>query len=519
MRYWEKRAREWQKARDKKSAKLTADLVRAYRKAAEELQKEIFAWYEKYATADGVTLADAKKALSTDELKKLKRDLETFEKLAKENGKHAHDKVLTKMSAAVHVSRLESLQLQMRCILYELYKGVDDELTDTLKSFYADERERMAYETQLAHGEFEQIATTDEKRIERVLKTPWATDGKDFSSRLWTNREQLVGTLQAEITRALITGDDSASVGKAIAKKLNASLYAASRVAQTEITRVTTESDKDTFAEMDVEEVEVVGTLDLHTCGTCGDMDSKHMTRDEAVVGITAPPFHPNCRCQLVPYDKDFPDEYRLMRDPLTGKNKVIKNMSFNEWKEKYVTDEVKETLKALKPLKINRPRDNPERDYEKYAKILNGNMPSIEDFEKIRYNKDEWRMFKDYATGIKNGVVTPLADFALYKSISQETDDKLIGLTTSNGIQIAEKTGHFVCRVIGSVEQRRNGVQIDDIKEALTNQNAEVRPVLTTKAGHSQSFRLAGVEVSINPDTGKLIQANPIHTGRRKKT
>ncbi len=377
MRYWEERAREWQKARDKKSAKLTADLVRAYRKAAEELQKEIFAWYEKYATAEGVTLADAKKALSTDELKKLKSDLATFEKLAKENGKHAHDKVLTKMSAAVHVSRLESLQLQMRYILYELYKNVDDELTDTLKSFYADERERMAYETQLARGEFEQIATTDEKRIERVLKTPWATDGKDFSSRLWTNREQLVGTLQAEITRALITGDDSASVGKAIAKKLNASLYAASRVAQTEITRVTTESDKDTFAEMDVEEVEVIGTLDLKTCGTCGDMDSKHMTRDEAVVGITAPPFHPNCRCQLVPYDKDFPDEYRLMRDPLTGKNKVIKNMSFNEWKEKYVTDEVKETLKALKPLKINRPRDTTKEAMEKNLK------PPTDDFIK----------------------------------------------------------------------------------------------------------------------------------------
>ncbi len=336
MRYWEERAREWQKARDKKSAKLTADLVRAYRKAAEELQKEIFAWYEKYATAEGVTLADAKKALSTDELKKLKRDLETFEKLAKENGKHTHDKVLTKMSAAVHVSRLESLQLQMRCILYELYKNVDDELTDTLKSFYADERERMAYETQLARGEFEQIAMTDEKRIERVLKTPWATDGKDFSSRLWTNREQLVGTLQAEITRALITGDDSASVGKAIAKKLNASLYAASRVAQTEITRVTTESDKDTFAEMDVEEVEVVGTLDLKTCGTCGDMDSKHMPRAEAHAGTTAPPFHPNCRCVIVPYFADEEAIGRAMRDPVTGKTKIDAAMSFKEWKERY---------------------------------------------------------------------------------------------------------------------------------------------------------------------------------------
>ena len=195
----------------------------------------------------------------------------------------------------------------------------------------------MTYEAQLARGEFEPVAMIDEKRISAVLKTPWAADGKNFSQRLWTSREQLIGTLQAELTRALITGADSKSVAKTIAQKMNAAEYAASRLVQTEITRIITESDKDTFAEMDIDEVEIVGTLDGHTCGTCGDMDGNHMPRSEAHAGTTAPPFHPNCRCVIVPYYGDeFRDGYRIMRDPETGKSKIVENMTFKEWKEKY---------------------------------------------------------------------------------------------------------------------------------------------------------------------------------------
>ena len=89
---------------------------------------------------------------------------------------------------------------------------------------------------------------------------------------------------------------------------------------------------------MDIDEVKVVGTLDLHTCDTCGDMAGNHMPRTEAKEGITAPPFHPNCRCVIVPYFSD--DKYtRTMRDPETGKTETAPAMTFKEWKEKYTTD------------------------------------------------------------------------------------------------------------------------------------------------------------------------------------
>ena len=65
---------------------------------------------------------------------------------------------------------------------------------------------------------------------------------------------------------------------------------------------------------------------------------------------------------------------------------------------------------------------------------------------------------------------MTPHADFELFKNIAKEIDEKLLGITTSNGIFINSTSKHLVNRVIGSIEQRRNGVDVDKIAEVLTN-------------------------------------------------
>ena len=124
--------------------------------------------------------------------------------------------------------------------------------------------------------------------------------------------------------------------------------------------------------------------------------------------------------------------------------------------------------------------------------------------------------MFKAYSSSIKTGELTPLADFDLYKSISEQIDKRIVGLSTSNGIKITGKSNHSIARVIGSVEQRRDGVQISDVLNALTDSNAETLPIKNLKNGRSQKFRNGIVEVSVNPDTGNIIQVNPKHTKRK---
>lgn len=118
--------------------------------------------------------------------------------------------------------------------------------------------------------------------------------------------------------------------------------------------------------------------------------------------------------------------------------------------------------------------------------------------------------MFKAYTSSVKSGELTPLADFEHYKSISKEMDEKLVGIITGNGITITGKTNHSIARVIGSVEQKRNGVDIFDMIKALEEPD-EVKPVRYNKNGASQKFILnQKCIVSVNPDTGLIVQVNP---------
>ena len=134
-----------------------------------------------------------------------------------------------------------------------------------------------------------------------------------------------------------------------------------------------------------------------------------------------------------------------------------------------------------------------------------------------MKYTDSEgWEQFKAYTNSIKSGELTPLTSFELYKSISNQIDKELVNKTTSNGTNITGKSKHFVSRVIGSVEQKRNGVSINDICTALTSPS-DVRPIVGTKGRKSQKYILNDVcIVSINPETGTLIQVNPYSKSKR---
>lgn len=68
----------------------------------------------------------------------------------------------------------------------------------------------------------------------------------------------------------------------------------------------------------------------------------------------------------------------------------------------------------------------------------------------------------------IRSGELTPLATFELFEKTEKQLRKELKNLTTSNGIAITGYSKHCVARVIGSVEQRRNGIEVSDLVEAL---------------------------------------------------
>jgi len=149
---------------------------------------------------------------------------------------------------------------------------------------------------------------------------------------------------------------------------------------------------------------------------------------------------------------------------------------------------------------------------YASYEANLGKNMVSKSEFTRIMSDRSEKKLFTHYSEAVKRGDVSPLADYGMYRKTAMELQDKCVGLTTSNGIKLKRRSFHCIDRVIGSVEQRRNGITVDDVVKALTSPEAEIRPVRYSGTSASQKFIYKNAEVTINPVTMTLIQVNPHH-------
>ena len=492
--YWKNRFVEMEEATHQTSIRKTISIQEQFDKSAKVINEKINAWYQRYAENNNISMLDAKKSLNAKDLKELKWDVEEYIEKGRNNAFSGEwVKELENASAKAHISRLEALELQCRQQAEVAFGNLNDEVSNHIKDVYKESYYRTAYEIQKGVGVGSNFAALNDKLIEKVTNKPWLADGKNFSDRIWGNKNQLINQLHTSLSHMCITGSGPDKAINEIASKMNVSKANAGRLVMTETAYFSSAAQKECFKELDVEKYEIVATLDDHTSDICQEMDGKVFKMSEYEEGVTAPPFHVNCRSCTAPY---FDDEWggkgeRAARNEDGDTYYVPADMTYKEWKESFVKDSISPQTR---------------KDFAKYSDILGENAPSVEEFAKIRYNTDEWKMFKTFTSSIKSGELSALADFDLYKDISKEMDEKILGVVTSNNLTITGKSNHSIARVIGSIEQKRNGVQVSDILDALINKDSEILPV-----------RNKVVEVSVNPDTGNIIQVNPVHTRRKK--
>ena len=197
-----------------------------------------------------------------------------------------------------------------------------------------------AYELQKGFNIGWDIAGLDQSQIEKVLAKPWAVDGKNFSERIWGNKQKLISEVHGELTQNIMLGADPQKAIDSLAKKMKTSRYNAGRLIMTEEAYFSSAAQKDCFEELGVEQFEIVATLDSHTSDICRSLDGKHFPMKDYQPGVTAPPFHVFCRSTTVPYfDEDFGDiGERAARDEETGKTYYIPDdMNYQDWKETFV--------------------------------------------------------------------------------------------------------------------------------------------------------------------------------------
>lgn len=342
--YWQERFKQMEDAQHDTSVQKVQEIQEQFDRSITAINGKINAWYQRLADNNGISMQEAKKLLNAQELKEFQWNVDDYIKYGKENKINgAWEKELENASARVHIGRLEALKIEIQQEAEKLYGNCVDEIDQHIRNTYTSDFYHTAYEIQKGVGVGTTINRLDPRTVEMIVCKPWAVDGKNFSDRLWENKTKLINNLHNSLSRMCITGEAPDRAIAEISKQMKVSRAQAGRVVMTESAAVANKARQDCMKELDVEQFEVVETLDSHTCETCGGMDGKHFPMTEFQIGVTAPPFHPNCRGCTCPY---FDDEFDSVGERAArgedGKTYYVPgDMTYEEWKNSFVDDGV----------------------------------------------------------------------------------------------------------------------------------------------------------------------------------
>lgn len=346
--YWRGRFSILEDSAHREAQKTIQDIEELYLDAQRSVQKEIESWYARFAVNNQISLTDARKWLTAGQLEEFHWSVEQYIKIGEQAGLDAAWlKKLENASTRFHISRLEAVQTGIQQQLELLYGNQVDSLDALLKKVVGNGYTHTAFEVQKGVGLGWDITGLDQKKLETLLSKPWTTDGRTFRDRCWLNKNDLVGSVSKSLTQGLLRGDSPAKITTAIQKQFGVHRYKAGRLVNTETTYFNAVATKECYKDLDVEMVEIIETLDSHTCSICGGLDGKVIPISQYEPGVTVPPFHPNCRGTTAPaIDPKYAGE-RAARNADGDVYYVPANMKYADWVQTFVNGGSKAGLTA----------------------------------------------------------------------------------------------------------------------------------------------------------------------------
>lgn len=162
------------------------------------------------------------------------------------------------------------------------------------------------------------------------------------------------------------------------------------------------------------------------------------------------------------------------------------------------------------------------QQQYERWKDVVGAeNMPkTLAKFQKIKYNRRnqaEFELLRHYQYARGAGDISALVGFKLYKQAKQRLEGRFIGQTTVSGTEVKSVSNHFLDRCFGTIyrkssrDPKHEGVSIEELEEVFyKGQSCGIK--IDKKGRKSQKIFLKGVcDLTINPETGELIQCNKI--------
>ena len=288
--YWRNRETEQRKHDIKDEQEYQKRIEEIYQNMIDEIEKEINGFYGKYARKEGITMAEAKKRAA-------KLDIEAYGRKA---AKYVKEKNFSKQAneemrlynMTMKVNRLELLKaqigLEMVAGFDELQKYYEEILTDRTIS----ELERQA-------GILGKTIQDNAKAANAIVNASF--HNADFRDRAWMYHDMLKAELSSLLSTGLIQGQNPRRLAQHIRKRFGVSQYKAERLMITELARVQTEAQKQSFLRNGFTQYTFLALG--NACQDCRALDGKHFKLKKMMPGENAPPMHPFCRCSISAYE------------------------------------------------------------------------------------------------------------------------------------------------------------------------------------------------------------------------
>lgn len=313
--YWRQREEEQRKRNITDEAKYDKVVDRMYRESLADIQKEIDAFYGRYAAKEGISITDAKKRVD-------KLDIEAYERLAKrvvadKDFSPEANQAMRLYNLTMKVNRLEMLKSMIGVHLTSLSDSLDKYYTSKLDSNTAAEIKRQA-------GIMGDTIGVNDKQVHAIVNASFHS--AHFSERIWVNNSYLKQKLEQSLLASMIRGERPDY--RAFKRIFGSSLYEAKRLLHTELKRCRTEAAMQQYNRNGVEEFEFMA-LGPHPCEFCTALDGKHFKVKDFLPGDNAPPMHPHCRCSTAPWVDE-----KAYNDWLDAKADGTFSGGLDDWKE-----------------------------------------------------------------------------------------------------------------------------------------------------------------------------------------
>ena len=283
------------------------------------------------------------------------------------------------------VNRLELLKANIGLEMIAGTDELDKYMAEILQGRTEDELKRMG-------GILGKSVKANSKKAAAIPNASF--HNATFSDRIWMYQDLLKADLSKLLQTGLIQGKNPRVLARDLKKTFNTSTYNAERLMRTELARVQTEAQKQSFERNGFEMYEFIANSGC--CDICQGLNGKHFKVKDMMPGENAAPLHPHCRCSVAAWEDS--EEYEAWLDYLENGGTTEQ---WNSWKSVNLA-------KAIDSMKLINGEENAKYTRQEILKELQTSPIGKDTIRAIRNTNARISIFdvprKDGARGDQMG-------------------------------------------------------------------------------------------------------------------